>query len=233
MIARVLLLFAFSSGLGVTSVVLAQSSKTKAKTPKPLSPTEAKQIDARLDKLQETFAAESTAIIESYERSGQYEKAKFLLEVMLKLDPKSESLKKRVTELDERILDRTEVDQKFNSASDWTLVGTVTKDKPARVEATGEYKLTLTSTTLTADGFASADAAKDLVGRIPTGALMGMILTEENKKETKTPEPFAIKAKHDFTPKQDGELYLKINAPPGAKCIGDLKLKLNGIGRGT
>ena len=101
-------------------VVQAQSSKTKGKPPKPLSPADAKKIDNRLEKLQETFASESTAIIDDYESGGQYERAKFLLEVLLKLDPKNEALKKRISDLDERILKRVEVDQKLNTGGDWT-----------------------------------------------------------------------------------------------------------------
>lgn len=72
---------------------------------------------------------------------------------------------------------------------------------------------------------------RDLVSRVPTGALMGMILTDENRKEKKPGEPFAIKSKLEFTPRQSGMLYLKVNIPPGSKCNGDLKLKLSGIGR--
>lgn len=215
------------------SEIQAQSTKTKPRTGKPLSPTEAKQIDARLEKLQETFATESTAIVDGYERSGQFERAKLLLEVLLKLDPKNESVKNRLTELDEKILERTELEQKLNAGADWTLVGTVQKDKPARVEAAGEYKMTLSATTLSADGFAQEDVMHDMAPRVPLGALMGMIVTEANQKEKKPPEPFAIKSKHDFTPKQDGQLYLKVNVPPGAKCVGDLRIKLNGVVRGT
>jgi hypothetical protein len=232
MIAAAILLAIFSIW-SLEHSALGQSGKSKTKPPKPLTPTEAKQIDARLEKLQDTFSSESTAIIDSYERAGQYEKAKFLLDVLIKLDPKNESLKKRSTDMDERILDRTEVDQKFSTASDWTLIGTVEKDKPVRVEALGEYKLSLPTSSISADGFPSEDATRDLIDRVPTGALMGMVVTETHQKEKKTPEPFAIKSKHDFVPKQDGELYLKMNVPPGAKCIGDLKLKLNGIGRGN
>ena len=212
-----------------TSVVQAQSTKTKGKPPKPLSSVEAKKIDVRLEKLQETFASESTAIIDDYENGGQYERAKFLLEVLMKLDPKNEALKKRISDLDERILKRVEVDQKLNTGGDWTLIGTVQKDVPARVEATGEYKISLSASNISADGFPTEDAMRDLVGKVPTGALMGMIVTEENEKEKKVPEPFAVKSKHDFTPKHDGALYLKVNVPPGSKCTGDLKLKLNGI----
>jgi hypothetical protein len=212
------------------SIAQAQTSKNKPKPPKPLSAAETKKIDVRLEKLQETFSNESSAIIDEYENAGQYERAKFLLEVLQKLDPKNETIKKRVSDLEEKILRRVETDQKFNTASgEWTLIGTVQKDVPARVEASGEYKMNLVASNIGPDGFPTEDVTRELVGRVPTGALMGMIVTEANQKDKKVPEPFAIKSKHDFTPKQDGELYLKVNVPPGSKCVGDLKLKLNGI----
>ena len=211
-------------------IVRAQTSKGKVKL-KPLTASEVKQIDNRLEKLQETFETESSAIIDGYERSGHYERAKFLLEVVLKLDPKNDSVKKRIAELDERILERTEFERRFDVSSEWTFVGTVNQDRAARVEATGEYKFSIVGASLGPGGFPSDDISRDLLPQIPTGALMGMILTEAMVKEKKTPEPFAIKSKYYFTPKMDVELYLKVNLPPGSKCNGDLKLKLSGIAR--
>ena len=187
----------------------------------------------RLQKLQDTFETESKAIIDGYERSGQYDRAKFLLEVLLKLDPKNEELKKKIAELDDNVLKSSEVDFKFETNSDWTPVGNVHKDKLARVEAAGDYKLILTVSNLSADGFPTENVMRDLVGRVPTGALMGMIVTEENQSGKQPPEPFTIKSKHEFTPKKDGILYLKVNAPPGSKCIGDFRIKVSGISRAT
>lgn len=230
MISTALILTAFATCYLTISSVQAQTAKSKTKAPKPLSASESKKIDVRLEKLQETFASESSAIIDDYESSGQYERAKFLLEVLLKLDPKNDNLKKRISDLDEKILKRVESEQKFAAGGEWTLMGSVVKDVPARIEASGEYKINLVAANIGPDGFATEDIMHDLVPRIPTGALMGMIVTEANEKEKKAPEPFAVKAKHDFTPKHDGQLYLKVNVPAGAKCIGDLKLKLNGIG---
>ena len=215
------------------STVMAQSSKNKSKTSKPISSSEVKQIDARLQKLQDTFETESKAIIDGYEQSGQYDRAKFLLEVLLKLDPKNEELKKKIADLDDHVLKSSEVDFKFGTGSEWTPVGNVHKDKLARVEATGDYKLILTASNLNADGFPTENVMRDLVGRVPTGALMGMIVSEENQSGKQPPEPFAIKSKHEFTPKKDGILYLKVNAPPGAKCIGDFRIKVSGISRAT
>lgn len=216
-----------------SSMVHAQSGKGKSKPPKAASTAEVKQIDARLEKLQTTFASESTAIIDSYERSGQYERAKMLLEVLLKLDPNNASFKEKHSELEKQVLKGSEFDIKFDAGSDWTAVGTVYKDKAAHIEATGEYKLNLSATSLTADGFPSDNVMRDLVGRVPTGALMGMVVTEEHQSGKQAPDVFAIKSKHDFTPKQGGTLYIKVNAPPGSKCLGDLKIKLSGITRAS
>ena len=215
--------------LAAVSTVAAQSGKGKPKIPKSNSSTEVKQIDARLQKLQDNFEIESKAIIDGYERSGQFDRAKFLLEVLLKLDPTNEDFKKKVTELDDQLLKTTEFEFKFESGSDWTPVGTVQKDKLTRVEASGDYKLIMSAANVTADGFPSENVMQDLVSRVPTGALMGMIVTEEKQP----PEPFAIKSKLEFTPKKEGVLYLKVNAPPGAKCVGDLKVKLGGVTRAS
>jgi hypothetical protein len=218
------------------SASLAQSAKAKGKPAKPLPAGDAKQIDARLQKLQDTFETESRAIIEGYERSGQYDRAKFLVEVLLKLDPKNEEFKKKIEELNEQSLKTSEFDMKFDTNSDWTPVGTVHKDRQVRVQATGDYKMMLPASSVSADGFVTQDIMHDLVGGVPTGALMGMIVTEEHqmdKPDKKLPDVFAIRSKNEFTPKKDGVLFLKVNAPPGAKCIGDLKLKLSGVGRAS
>lgn len=214
----------------------AQSAKSKSKTVKPLSPGDAKQFDARLQKLQDTFETESKAIIEGYEKSGQYDRAKFLLEVLLKLDPKNEEFRKKIDDLNEQSLKTTEFEMKFDTNSEWTPVGNVQKDRPVRIQASGDYKFMVTASNLSAEGFPTKEIMTDLVGGVPTGALMGMIVTDENrdnKPDRKTPDVFAIRSKHEFTPKKDGVLYLKINAPSGSKCIGDLKLKLNGVGRAS
>jgi len=219
--------------LAAVSTVAAQSGKGKPKIPKSNSSTEVKQIDARLQKLQDNFEIESKAIIDGYERSGQFDRAKFLLEVLLKLDPTNEDFKKKITELDDQLLKTSEFEFKFEAGSDWTPVGTVQKDKLTRVEASGDYKLIMSAASVTADGFPSENVMQDLVSRVPTGALMGMIVTEENQSGKQPPEPFAIKSKLEFTPKKEGVLYLKVNAPPGAKCVGDLKVKLGGVTRAS
>ena len=218
------------------STSLAQSGKSKAKPPKPLTSGEAKQIDLRLQKLQDTFETESKAIIEGYERSGQYDRAKVLVEVLLKLDPKNEEFKRKIDELNEQALKTGEFDVKFDAGSEWTPVGNVHKDRLTRIQAGGDYKLMLPASIVTADGFPTKDIMHDLVGNVPTGALMGMIVTEENqedKPDRKLPDVFAIRSKHVFTPKKEGVLFLKVNVPPGSKCIGDLKLKLSGVSRAS
>ena len=213
-------------------VLRAQSPKARQKA-KPLSSIEVKQIDERLEKLQQTFEAETTAIVEGYERTGHYERAKFLLEVLLKLDPNNETIKKRIVQNNDNLHEQVEFEQRFDVSGGWTFAGNVFKDLPARVVASGEYKLNIAVSNLGPNGFPQEDVSQDLQTHIPTGALMGMIVTESHLKEKKTPEPFSIKSKQEFTPKHNGELYLKLNVPPNSKCIGELKLKLSGIARAS
>ena len=211
----------------------AQSGKSKSKPARPASSAEVKQIDARLQKLQDTFETESKAIIDGYERSGQYDRAKFLLEVLLKLDPKNEELKTKIADFEKLMLDKSGVDFKFDAGSDWTAVGLVMKDSQIRIEAAGEYKLILNMSNVSADGITTENPMRDLVGKVPTGALMGMVVTEENQQGKQPAEAFAIKSKHEFTAKKEGTLFLKVNVPPGSKCIGDLKIKMSGVVRNT
>lgn len=232
MLAVALLAVVFTTWFLLGPAVEAQSGKSKIK-PKPATAGEVRQIDVRLEKLQETFESESTAIIEGYERTGHYERAKSLLEVLHKLDPKNDSFKKRIAEMDERILERTEFERRFDTSGDWTFVGIVNKDRPARIEASGDFRVEIPTVSLGPAGYPGEDVRRDLLSAIPTGALMGMVVTEAGLKEKKPLEPFTIKAKYEFTPKQDGELYLKINLPPGSRSTGELKLKLCGIVRAT
>jgi hypothetical protein len=209
------------------SHAVAQSGKGKSKAK--ASASEVKQIDQRLQKLQDNFETESTAIIEGYEKAGHYERAKFLLEVLLKLDPYNENIKKRIAENKDLILNQSEFEQRFDPGNDWTPIGNVYKDQPVRITASGEYRVTISAVAIGPNGFPTENIATELVASVPTGALMGMVVTEDSIKEKKPPEPFAIKTKYDFTPKQNGQLYLKVNLPPGSRCNGDLKIKLSGI----
>jgi hypothetical protein len=44
----------------------------------------------------------------------------------------------------------------------------------------------------------------------------------------KGPQPFMVGEKKELGPQVTGLLVLRVNAPPGAKCVGRLKVRLSG-----
>lgn len=215
------------------SLVHAQSGKSKAK-PKPASAAEVKKLDARLEEVQGSFLRDTASIIKGYEDTGQLDRAKTLLEVLLKLDPKNEQIKKKMDQLNEQMLDLSEFDMELDPAKPWQQVGLVTKDRLIRLEVEGDYKF-VASLPVGPEGFSTKDAASDLVGGVPLGAVVAVILPAgggDQGNNGKAPNPFGVGAKYEQNAKADGALLLKVNVPPGAKCTGKLKVKVSGVLKG-
>jgi hypothetical protein len=62
-----------------------------------------------------------------------------------------------------------------------------------------------------------------MVPGVPCGALMGMIFNDG-----KPGKAFHIGESLDLTPAESGLLFLKINAPPGNKNSGKVKVAISG-----
>lgn len=220
------------------ALVEAQSSKTKAK-PKPISAGEMKKLDVRMEEVQKSFLKDTATLIRDFEEVGQPERAKLLLEVLLKLDPKNDQIQKKLDALNEQILDQSEFEYELDTSKPaWVQMGLVTGGKLYRVTAEGDYKFEAAGK-LNADGVPSQDPANDMVAGIPLGTLMGVVMpvnaqpSRNNNGNPNRPPPFAIKSEYENTTKQDGVLLIKINMPPGTKCTGKLKLKISGVVRAT
>ena len=227
------LAFAVAVWLAGGSLLEAQTGKAKTKT-KAISPVEMKKLDVRLEDVQKSFVKETATLIRDFEEAGQPERAKLLLEVLLKLDPKNDQLQKKLDAINDQILKQSEFEFELDVSKSWVQVGVVTGGKPARLTAEGDYKFDAAGK-LTADGVPSQDPANDMVAGIPLGTLMGVIMpvnpqpNRNNNGNPNRPPPFPVKAEHEWTPKQDGVLLLKVNFPPGTKCTGKLKLKISGM----
>ena len=214
-------------------LVEAQTGKSKAK-PKAISAGEMKKLDVRMEDVQKSFVKETATLIRDFEEAGQPDRAKLLLEVLLKLDPKNDQLQKKLDAINDQILNQTEFNYELDVSKGWVPVGVVTGGKPARITAEGDYKFDAAGK-LTADGVPSQDPANDMVAGIPLGTLMGVVMpvnaqpNRNNNGNPNRPPPFAVKSEHEWTPKQDGVLLLKVNFPPATKCTGKLKLKLSGM----
>ena len=205
--------------------------------PKPPSPAEMRRLDAKLAAVSESFLRDTTTLIASYENAGQFDRAKLILEVLQKLDPKNEAIQAKLKSLNERIMEATLQDLDLDADAQWTPVGRVVKGRPIRIEASGEYKVTATLETGPA-GMPSANPVTDLVAGVPLGALMGVILPAPESaageqqpganQQAQQPRPFAVGAAYDRPADRDGILYLKVNVPPGSKCTGGLKARVSG-----
>lgn len=197
--------------------------------PKPPSPAEMRRLDAKLADVSESFLRDTTSLIASYETIGQFDRAKLILEVLQKLDPKNEVIQAKLKTLNERIMEATRQDVDLDADAQWTPVGRVVKGRPIRIEATGQYKVTATLETGPA-GAPSANPVTDLAAGVPLGALMGVILpASEGTAAAQPPKPFAVGAAYDRPADRDGMLYLKVNVPPGSKCTGRLKAQITGV----
>lgn len=211
----------------------AQSSKTKSGKskgggPAPAASPAVRAIDAKVERLQDGFVRESADIIKQYEDAGQYDRAKFLCEVLLKLDPKMPGLKERLEKLTDLALEANEFEVDLDVSRGWTNMGAMAvKDRLVRIEATGDYKFAI-SLDVTAAGLPTENPATDYIAGIAPGALMGL-LSVDNKPG----KPFPIGSRHEFTPDKNGVLYLKVNTPAGHKCSGKLQVKLSGFSRGS
>ena len=225
-------------GLWLTATDVAAEPTPK---PKPPSPAEMRRLDAKLADVSGSFLRDTTTLIASYENIGQFDRAKLILEVLQKLDPKNEAIQAKLKAINERVIAATLQDVELEADAQWTPVGRVVKGRPIRVEASGEYKVTATLETGPA-GLASANPVTDLVAGVPLGALMGVILPSPeaaaaqqpaDNQPQQQPKPFAVGAAYDRPAERDGILYLKVNVPPGSKCTGRLQARISGADKSS
>jgi hypothetical protein len=219
--------------LAASAVAAEPAARTK-----PPSPAEMRRLDAKLASVSESFLRDTTTLIASYENVGQFDRAKLILEVLQKLDPKNDAIQAKLKSLNERIMEATLQDLELDADAQWTAVGRVVKGRPIRIEASGEYKVTATVETGPA-GMPSANPVTDLVAGVPLGALMGVILPATDtsggesqqpggNQQAQQPRPFAVGVAYDRPADRDGILYMKVNVPPGSKCTGSLKARVSG-----
>ncbi len=205
--------------------IQAQTSKAKPKARTP-GASNVKQLDSRVTEMQEQLLRDATDISKGYEDAGQYDRAKWMLEVLEKLNPKLPGLKEKIEELTDKSLDATEFEIDMDVSKGWTpAIGMVQQGRIVRVQTTGEYKFVATLP-VTADGLPVNDSGTELVPGIPVGALMGVIVDAKDKKPGK---PFEIKAQREWTPRESGFLQLKVNLPSGHKSTGKLTITFGGV----
>lgn len=197
-------------------------SKAKAKS----GATNIKALDVDVERKRTTLFKDFIEIAAQYEDAGHFDRSKAVLEDLLRLDPKWPGLKEKIDELQDKDFDSNEVKIDFSVNSGWTPIHVaVTKGKPVRVEVAGEYDFRY-GAKLTADGVTSEEAGQEFFEGIPMGGLMAVVIN--NGKSGKAAY---LKAENLWTPDEDGQVMLKINAPTGHKCTGKLIVKLSSVTR--
>lgn len=186
-------------------------------------PTPAK-LEVRAQEAEKTLAREYISIATGFYELGDIEKAK---DFLLRLNDLKEGLpgvKEKIDELDEELMSSNSDRFSIDVGKGWgDAVAEVTKGDAFRIVAEGTYKMTA-QLSLDVNGLPSKDPVRDLAVGIPLGALVGIIQGTDGKPS----RPFAIKSGIEHTPRKSGLLYIRVNAPPNAKCTGKVQVRISG-----
>lgn len=201
--------------------------------PKPATPSQLKSLDAEADRLQQSFLSGLDDLAKSYEDAGQVEKSKAMLRQILELDPENATAQQKLKAFDEAVFSANEVDIEVDASRGWTATNlAVAKDKPVRFTADGTYKF-IVNETVGPDGFSTQDVVRDMADA-PLGALVGVVVPPRrpgehgDERQRPTGRTFLIGTQSEFTPLEDGIVYLKLNVPPASKCVGKVRVVVSG-----
>ena len=107
-------------------------------------------------------------------------------------------------------------------------VAIVYRDRPFRVQADGDFHF-VTSLSVGPAGFPVADTVRDMAAGFRCAALIGVVVAPtKSGKKPKPGKPFLVGRGGEIVPREDGLLFLKINAPTGHKCTGRLRVRISG-----
>jgi hypothetical protein len=209
-----------------TSVQGQDKSKSSKKSAKGRKGPQAntKALDIKTDQLQSSFTRDAEDLAMQYIEAGHLEKARALLESVLAVNPQATEVQRKLEQLKEGILNSNDNEFDLNPSYGWTSTGAmVFEGKAVRIKAEGTYRFEFAASGLSAAGFPEKDQAADLVPGLPCGALIGVIIGDQ-----KPGKPFLVGESLDLTPKETGILMLRVNAPPGNKNSGRLRISISG-----
>jgi hypothetical protein len=201
----------------------AAKKANKGTKPKPAANT--KSLDAKAEQLQSSFTREAEDLATQYAEAGYPEKARTILESALAVNPQSASIQKKLEQVRDNVMNANVVEIDVNAAHGWDSFGIVVTEKQSvRIRSEGSYKFDTGPNSLTGAGFVQKDPGQDMLPEFPCGALVGMVVIEPGKSG----KPFLIGEYLDLIPKESGTLLLRINAPPGNRNAGKLKVAISG-----
>ena len=196
--------------------------------PKQANP-EVKKIDAKMEKVKDSFLRDTENLIKSYEDAGSYDRARMILEALQKLYPQNDKIKDRIEELSVLGLDASEIDFTLDVSKSWQEVGPVQKDRALRIRVAGDYKINSLTLSSSPEGITGENPDNDVLAYVPFGAVMGAIIPVSGAGGSeKPPKPFVVGTSFEKPAERDGVLYLKVNVPAQAKCSGRLQVKVGG-----
>ena len=197
----------------------AQSSRDKKRDE---DAPNAKELEIRLEKAEAALVDEYTEVAKEFYDQGDKEMSMAMLRRLNQLNPKLSGLGDKIKLISEELMQENANEIELDTRKTWELVGNVFKDRAFRLQATGEYKMT-NAATIGVDGLKPDEDSKDHIANAPLGCLLGVIVSDG-----KPGKPFPVKAELEYTPKESGQLFLKVNVPDGSRCIGKLKVRFSG-----
>ncbi len=220
------------------SRAIAQTATSKSKLKPAIGKAktgDAKDLDARAEKNLEGFITDTIKLAEDYEKAKLFEEAQDQLRTVSRLKPELPGLKEKIEKLNQAVFETNDFDMDLDVADSWKAQVQVFKGKAVRVEAPGNYKITMT-VPCDANGLPTKDPRTDMASGIRCGALMGLVVPAPEPGGAKTGgrnndkigEPFEVGASKEFTPKDDGILLLNVNLPSGHKSVGKLRVHVSG-----
>lgn len=225
---------------GSRAVAQTGASKSKVKTGTTKKSGDAKELDSRAEKNLEGFITDTIKLAEDYEKAKLFEEAQDQLRTVARLKPELPGLKEKIEKLNEAVFETNDFDMDLDVGDSWKAQVQVFRGKSVRVEAQGNYKITMTGP-CDASGLPTKDPTKDMAAGVRCGALMGIVVPDPESGVAKTGgrsnnpndkdkigEPFEVGASKEFTPKEDGILLLNVNLPAGHKSTGKLRVHVSG-----
>jgi hypothetical protein len=215
-------------------VLLLWSLPAEAQSRRGAAPPPTRQLDQQAEQVQSDFLKGLAELANKYEEAGEVDKAREMLTSILKIKPDVESVKRKLKEFDESVFENNEVSVEVDVSRGWVNSGVaVVKDKPVRFKSEGSYRF-IVNETVGPEGFGSQDPTRDMVQGVPAGGLVAMVAPasqsqgRNRNRSDDDREVVFLGADKEWTPKESGILFLKLNVPPNSKCIGKVKTTITG-----
>jgi len=187
-------------------------------------------MESKAQEARTAYLGQLSDLAQGYEDTGAGDRAQEILQQLLRLNPDDDRVKARLKDLQERVFKDKQTEFEVDSTKGWVVTGVrVSKGQAIRLESDGSYKF-IVNTDIGPDGFPVENVMQDMGKGINAGALMGVIIADpmQRGRAGQPGEPFQIGRELEFKPNADGVLFVRLNVPPGSRCIGKIKLRISG-----